>query len=138
MCPLGFPFRGPGSPGVPFLGFGFPDIQVSFFHGITKSLCVHVLEHAHCRLTKSIQYVKEAEALRGQRGRHLQGQEEVILLELFDVRIKHHPCRILAHHCANLGSPFRGPGSLEEPFLGFGFPDIQVSFFHAITISACT
>ena len=47
-----------------------------------QSLFLHVLEHAHCRLTKSIQYVKEAEALRGQHGGHLQGQEKVILLEI--------------------------------------------------------
>ena len=60
-----------------------------------QSLFVHVLEHVLCRLTKSTQYVKEVEALRGQHGGYLQGQEEVILLELFDLRIKHHPCRIL-------------------------------------------
>ena len=51
-----------------------------------QSLFVHVLEHVHRRLTKSTHNVKEAEALRGQHGRHLQGQEEVIHLEMFDLR----------------------------------------------------
>ena len=52
-----------------------------------QSVFVHVLEHVHCRLTKSTQYVKKVEALRGQHGGHLQGQEEVILSEMFDFRI---------------------------------------------------
>ena len=60
-----------------------------------QSVLVHVLEHVHYRLTKNTQYVKEVEALRGQHGGHLQGQEEVILFEMFDLRIKLYPCRTL-------------------------------------------
>ena len=59
-------------------------------------LFVHVLEHFHCRLTKRTPYVKETETeVQGQHGGLLQGQEEVILLEIFALRIKHYPCRIL-------------------------------------------
>ena len=60
-----------------------------------QSLFVHVLEHVHYRLTKSTQFVKEVEALRGQHGGRLQGLEEVIHLKMFDLRKKHYPCRIL-------------------------------------------
>ena len=77
-----------------------------------QSLFVHVLEHVHCRLTESAFFVKEAEALRGQNGGHLQGQEEAILLEMFALRIKHYPCRILGEHCADQGSPLGDLGLL--------------------------
>ena len=59
---------------------GYQDSIVPRSVSFMQSLFVHVLEHVHCRLTKSTQYVKKVEALRGQHGGHLQGQEEVILL----------------------------------------------------------
>ena len=113
LCQLGFPFRGPGSPGVPFLGFGFPDIQVSFFHAITICACTWT-----CPLQADEKYsVCErgwgtARPTWGPSSRAGVGDPSLIgniTPPLQDTRIAFY----------QLGFPFRGPGSPRGPFLGF-------------------